>query len=181
MHQPEHPDRPEPLPFSDTSKPSPGVWGGRTIRAVLPDTPSDVRKVWLNWWASPTARPAMAPAQAADLAPAKIASFTQSFCTDCRSVAELIVLSRQGPPAAWSGARMRWWRRGGGDGKVGVSWGGCQRGRSKFRSDRGARPASAFSQGGWADTVGLPCIASLYLSMRPNFAGSSCSVCCGMC
>ena len=46
-----------------------------------------------------------------------------------------------------------------GDGKVGVSFGGCQWGRSKFRSDRGARPASAFTQGGWAGKVGLSCIA----------------------
>ncbi len=56
------------------------------MRAVFPLTPSEDLKAGQYWFANRTSDPDVAPAQADDLAPAQIASVTQSDCVFFLSV-----------------------------------------------------------------------------------------------
>ena len=58
-----------------------------TMRAVFPLTPNEDLKAGQYWFANRTSDPDVAPAQADDLAPAQIASVTQSVCIFFLSVA----------------------------------------------------------------------------------------------
>ncbi len=57
------------------------------MRAVFPLTPNEDLKAGQYWFANRTSDPDVAPAQADDLAPAQIASVTQSVCIFFLSVA----------------------------------------------------------------------------------------------
>ena len=57
-----------------------------TMRAVFPLTPNEDLKAGQYWFARRTAEAEVAPAQAEDLAPAQIASVTQSDCVFLLSV-----------------------------------------------------------------------------------------------
>lgn len=57
-----------------------------TMRAVFPLTPNEDLKAGQYWFARRTADAEVAPAQAEDLAPAQIASVTQSDCVFFLSV-----------------------------------------------------------------------------------------------
>ena len=57
------------------------------MRAVLPETPSELLKAGKNWFASSTIDPDVANAQPAAFAPVTMLSLTQSCCVFLRSSA----------------------------------------------------------------------------------------------
>ncbi len=61
--------------------------GRLTMRAVLPETPSEDLKVGRKWFARPTTVADVASAQPADFAPVTMLSCTQSCCVFFRSSA----------------------------------------------------------------------------------------------